>query len=210
MTTTINVGGETVEIHFIGSDQHIGHRNISRLAGRPFDNEHSTSHMDETIIANWNAMVSESDNALVLGDIALGTLTDSLEKWKRFNGTRFLVPGNHDRVSSLESQARQERFRPMYEDAGFVILDETIDLTIDGVPALASHYPYKGDSGDHQNDRHVHLRPINNGLPLVHGHTHSHSATDAVAYPRQFHVGVDAHDFKPVPVSVIEQWVRSL
>lgn len=210
MTTTINIGGETVEIHFIGSDQHIGHRNIARLAGRPFDNETSTSHMDETIIANWNKMVAPEDNALVLGDIALGTLSDSLEKWKRFNGTRFLVPGNHDRVSSLESQARQERFRPMYEDAGFIILDEIIDLTIDGVAALASHYPYKGDSGDHEHDRHVHLRPINQGLPLVHGHTHSHQATDPVAYPRQFHVGVDAHAFKPVPVAVIERWVRSL
>lgn len=210
MTTTITVQGEPVEIHFASSDQHVGHRNIARLAGRPFDNSDSTNHMDETLIQNWNNMVRPEDNVLVLGDVALGSITDSLEKWKRFNGTLFLVPGNHDRVSSVESEARQTRFRPLYEDAGFIILDETINVMIDGVPALASHYPYKGDSGDHVHDRHVNLRPVNEGLPLIHGHTHAHKATDPVDYPRQFHVGADAHDYKPVPIEVIENWVHSL
>lgn len=208
MTTTIQVDSEEIEIHFASSDQHISHRNIARLAGRPFDNEHSTSHMDETIISRWNERVNPTDNALVLGDVALGSLSESLDKWKRFNGTLFLVPGNHDRVSSLESQARQERFRPMYEEAGFIILPETISININGVNALASHYPYRGDSGTHREDRHVHLRPVDSGLPLIHGHTHQSTATGD--NPRQYHVGVDAHDFYPVSIVEIERWVLTL
>jgi len=209
MTTQIRVNGETVTVQFVSSDQHVGHTNIARLAERPFDNTADTNHMDETLIANWNNLVSDTDNVLVLGDIALGTFEKSIQKWHRFNGTLFLVPGNHDRVSSLESAARQERFRPMYEDAGFTILDEVIEIVIDGVESLASHYPYKGDSGTHEFDRHVRLRPVNEGKPLIHGHTHAHAATDD-RFPRQFHVGVDAHGYAPVPVTVIEQWVHTL
>lgn len=209
MTTLIHVDGTPVSVQFVSSDQHVGHANIARLANRPFDNSLNTNHMDETLIANWNRAVGQDDNVLVLGDVALGSFEHSMRKWCRFNGNLFLVPGNHDRVSSVESAARQERFRPMYEEAGFVILDEVIEIVIDGIDSLASHYPYKGDSGDHEHDRHVKLRPVNEGKPLVHGHTHASKAVDE-RFPRQFHVGVDAHNYAPVPVSVIEQWVKSL
>jgi calcineurin-like phosphoesterase family protein len=210
MTTTIDFQGETVRIDFISSDQHIGHKRIAELASRPFDNASSTSHMDEAIIQNWNALVPEEAFTLILGDVALGNLAESLEKWKRFNGFKFLVPGNHDRVSSLESPARQERFRPMYEDAGFIILDEIIPISVAGIEGLASHYPYAGDSGTHTQDRHVHLRPVDTGKILIHGHTHSHHSTDPQKYARQFHVGVDAHQYFPVSTKTIEEWALGL
>ncbi len=45
------------------------------------------------------------------------------------------------------------------------------------------------------------------GIPLIHGHTH---ARDYGPNGYQFHVGVDAHDFAPIPFSVIDAWIQSL
>lgn len=203
-------------IDFITSDQHIGHKNIAKYTGRPFDNEHNTDHMDTTLINNWNSMIGPDDNVLVLGDVALGRIEISLARWGRMQGNKFLVPGNHDRISSIESKSRQERFRPMYEElAGFVILDEVVELDLNGVPAIASHYPYAPD-GDFNldglaanafDDRYKDVRPTNNGLPLIHGHTHSRDAFGE-QFPNQFHVGVDAHNLFPVAASVIEEFFQ--
>jgi calcineurin-like phosphoesterase family protein len=51
------------------------------------------------------------------------------------------------------------------------------------------------------------LRPVDMGLPLVHGHTHD---TDHGPRERTFHVGIDAHDFTPVPMSTISAWLTRL
>lgn len=205
---TLSYEGEDAPIHFVTSDQHVSHVNIARLADRPFDNSVSTTKMDEALIARWNEVVSPEDNVLVLGDVALGKIDLSLPKWKRFNGTKFLVPGNHDRVSSIETVARRERFTPMYEAVGFIILPEivTLHVTVHGktTEVLASHYPYRGDS--QEKERHTELRPVDHGLCLLHGHTHAKVAVKG-EFPRQFHVGVDAHDYTPVAASIITEWV---
>lgn len=205
---TLQHDGSAVPIHFVTSDQHVSHVNIARFTGRPFDNSESTDDMDNALINAWNSVVRQDDNVLLLGDIALGNIEKSLAKWRRFLGVKYLVPGNHDRVSSVESQARQERFRPMYEEAGFIILPETVELDVDlgdrNVSILASHYPYVGDS--HDNSRYDELRPVDDGRLLLHGHTHSPHITQD-EFPRQYHVGADAHNMIPVAASVIGQWV---
>ncbi len=205
MITIISGKAKGQKVDFFTSDQHIGHANIARLANRPFNNDYSTDKMDNTIIDLWNSVASQGDTVLVLGDVALGSIEVSLNKWKRMLGRKLLIPGNHDRVSSLESQSRQSRFRPMYEDAGFTILDEIVELESNGTKFLASHYPYFGDSQG--SDRFKNMRPQDNGLPLVHGHTHSSEAFRSNDR-KHFHVGVDAHNFRPVSAQTIEQWLR--
>lgn len=208
---SIVLDGVSTPIDFVTSDQHVGHTNISRLAGRGFDNSVSTAGMDAALLTRWNDVVGDKDVVLVLGDVALGKITDSLAVWTKFRGRKLLVPGNHDRVSSVEKPARRERFAPLYEEAGFEILPEEVLLSADvgdGVPrpVVASHYPFVADS--HAEARHAELRPKDEGGLLIHGHTHSHLATDDVNMPRQFHVGVDAHGYAPVPAHVIVEWVQ--
>lgn len=206
--------GERVRIDFVTSDQHIGHVNISRLADRPFDNSESTETMDTTIINKWNTMIDDHHNVLNLGDIAMGTIMDSLQKWTVAKGSKFLVPGNHDRVSSVYSQKHRNRFIPIYEEHGFTILPEIVNLiaTINNkeIPIRASHYPHAGDS--QHADRHSNLRPDFKGL-LLHGHTHSSDAlklnTGRESADYEFHVGVDAFNLNPVPVEVILEWIDS-
>ncbi|MBN9170350.1 MAG: hypothetical protein J0I50_00415, partial [Microbacterium sp.] len=75
-----------------------------------------------------------------------------------------------------------------------------------GYRILASHYPYKGDS--QESDRHTTHRPRwDDGIPLLHGYTH---ARDHGPNGHQFHVGVDAHGYTPVPFTEIDAWIRGL
>ncbi|WP_349885564.1 metallophosphoesterase [Microbacterium sp. WHRI 7836] len=192
------------QLSYVTSDTHFGHARISELAGRPFG---AVEEMDAELIALWNAAVGPDDVVLHLGDLALGPIEQSLALTARLNGRRFLVPGNHDRVSpATQSKRSIERFRPLYEAAGWTVLPEVIEGTRHGYRLLASHYPYAGDSQDA--DRHTAHRPgWDDGVPLLHGHTH---ARDHGANGHQFHVGVDAHGYAPIPFTVIDEWIRTI
>ena len=178
------------------SDTHFSHRNIINLgAGRPFKDiqEHN-----EMIIKNWNEKVQPDDIVFHLGDVALGPWPEGLDAVKRLLGYKILVPGNHDRISSVEKEKRRERFLPDYEDAFQEIWDEVSETTVGEHDVLISHYPYTGESHDDRGDRYTHLRPVNTGQILVHGHTHARSVVTRHEGTLQVSVGVDAWDFGPV------------
>jgi calcineurin-like phosphoesterase family protein len=190
-------------MRFFTSDLHLGHLRINELADRPFS---SVEEMNETIIERWNKTVAPTDQTFVLGDVALGKLAESLPLVDRLNGRKVLIPGNHDRVSSVNKTDYVGRFWPVYAQY-FVIFPEQIKvlLTRSGEVVRLCHFPPRGDS--QENDRHVDKRPPDDGVPLLHGHTHS---SEKISGPLSFHVGVDAHDFTPVSEEEIEEWVASL
>lgn len=141
---------------------------------------------------------------LHLGDLALGPIAESLPLTAQLHGRRFLVPGNHDRVSPATQTNRGiERFAPLYEKAGWVILPEVVSGTRAEHSLLASRYPYSGDTQDE--DRHPAHRPVDGGLPLLHGHTHDR---ENGPLEHQFHVGVDAFGFAPIPMTLIDAWLE--
>lgn len=190
-------------VDFVTSDSHFGHQRISLLAGRPFA---SVAEMDAVLVERWNRIVPPDAVVLHLGDLALGPIMDSIALTGRLNGRRYLVPGNHDRVSpSTQSRRAIERFGPIYEQAGWTLLPEILEGTRRGIRLLASHYPYIGDSTGIE--RHRSHRPVDFGMPLVHGHTH---ARDHGPHGHQFHVGVDAFGFAPIPFELIDVWLASL
>ena len=189
---------------YFTADQHFGHARISELAERPFA---TVEEMNAELARRWNDVVGPDDVVLHLGDLALGPIEESVGLTAHLNGRRFLVPGNHDRVSpATQSRRAIERFTPVYEAAGWSILPEVIEGTRHGYRILASHYPYSGDS--HGTDRHTTHRPRSDGgVPLLHGHTH---ARDHGPHGHEFHVGVDAHDFTPIRFTLVDEWIRSL
>lgn len=191
-------------VDFVTSDTHFSHARIGELAERPFT---TVDEMNAELVRRWNTVVGPGDTVLHLGDLALGSIEESVAITAQLNGRRFLVPGNHDRVSpATQSKRAIERFTPLYEAAGWIILPEVIEGSRRGYRILASHYPYKGDS--QASDRHITHRPrLDDGVPLLHGHTH---ARDHGPRGHEFHVGVDAHDFTPIRFSVIDEWVRSI
>ncbi|WP_197462099.1 metallophosphoesterase [Microbacterium sp. CH1] len=124
------------------SDTHFSHARISELADRPFS---TVAEMDAAMIRRWNDVIAPDSVVLHLGDVALGPIEESIALTAHLHGRRFLVPGNHDRVSpATQSKRAVERFAPLYEAAGWEILPEVIEGTRRGYRILASHYPYAG------------------------------------------------------------------
>lgn len=186
---------------FFVSDTHFGHERIISLCNRPFS---SVDEMNEEMIARWNATVKPEDIVYHLGDVALGKIAESLPLIGRLNGYKILVPGNHDRIFSGEKEKQRVRFLPEYMKVFQGIRPEIMSMNLDGYDVVLSHFPYSGDS--HGEDRHADKRPKDEGMPLIHGHVH-----DAWKFNgRQFNVGVDKNDFRPVSEDEVIDWLRSL
>jgi calcineurin-like phosphoesterase family protein len=187
---------------FFTSDTHLGHKNIIKYCDRPFKD---TDHMDEEIIRRWNETVPEDATVYLQGDIALGDIGVSLPKIARLNGHKIAIIVNHDMLFSTYSKSHRERFASAYADVfQEVIGEEGTTITLNGVEFRLSHFPYTGDHTP--DDRHSAVRPVDGGMPLIHGHTHT---TDKVTFSSkgtmQIHVGQDAWDFRPVSVEQIMQ-----
>lgn len=185
---------------FFTSDLHLGHARISELAGRPFA---SVEEMNAELVARWNAIVKPEDTVYVLGDVCMGKLEESLAIAATLEGLKLLVPGNHDRVSSLYkgSPTKKGEWAVAYREAGFRVLPEETRTMVGGTPVTLCHFPYDGDS--HEEDRYAHARPKDEGAVLLHGHTH---AKDRVR-GRQLHVGVDAWSYEPVSEDTLAELV---
>lgn len=184
------------EVFFI-SDTHFGHERILELGnGRPF---RSISEHDEKIVENWNSVVSPNDTVYHLGDVALGGV-QNLEILKVLNGRKLLVPGNHDRLFSGLKKNYREKNRPFYEAAFDEILPEilTIQEARLGGDVRISHFPAFQDSFV-EFDKYERFRPEDNGVPLIHGHTHQSSVESLSGNGTpQVSIGVDAWNFTPV------------
>jgi len=78
------------------ADTHLGHKNIIKYCNRPFK---SVEEMDNTIINNWNNIVSKDDIIYHCGDFAFGTKEQIINYAKQLNGYIILIRGNHERSS---------------------------------------------------------------------------------------------------------------
>ena len=71
----------------------VSHTNIIRYCNRPFAN---TEEMNYVLIKNWNETVSPEDTVYMLGDFALGRMSDVKNIVSQLNGHKILIMGNHD------------------------------------------------------------------------------------------------------------------
>jgi calcineurin-like phosphoesterase family protein len=187
---------------FWTADNHFGHKNIIRFAERPFTH---VEQMNEVMVARAWSIMNADDELWVLGDLAMGDLADSLSIAARLPGRKVLVIGNHDRPMNEKTGPRRAAAIPQYEAAGFeVVTDTWIRENIGGHDVLVSHFPYQGDS--HGPDRYAAVRAVDEGLPIIHGHVHQ----EFLARHRQYNVGVDVHDFYPVPEQTVIDWLDTL
>ena len=83
---------------WVTSDTHFNHANIIKYCNRPFS---SVEEMNETIIANWNKVVSERDIVYHLGDFALGDKSLIPNILRRLNGCIKVIMGNHDNLDIM-------------------------------------------------------------------------------------------------------------
>lgn len=98
---------------YLTSDTHFNHRNICGPDGFVSTRRHFTSvdEMNETIIANWNARVTQHDTVIHAGDLGINIKPkDLFVLLKRLNGNITIVPGNHDSVSKLIKYLRNNNY----------------------------------------------------------------------------------------------------
>jgi calcineurin-like phosphoesterase family protein len=178
------------------SDQHFGHRNIIKFAGRPFVDLVS---MHEALIANYNAVVPEGATVVWVGDAFFRSNAERARATlARMNGEKILVRGNHD-----GNVGRCHRY-------GFKIVTDELRLHLGGRACRVSHFPYLGTKHaalSRPDDRFADRRPPRvPGEVLIHGHTHSKQRRNG----NQIHVGVDAWDCAPVPLATVEALIREV
>lgn len=184
------------------SDTHFSHSRIIEYCNRPFGN---VEEMNQAIVDRFNSVIQPEDTLYHLGDVALGKMDESLSWVNKINGHKILLAGNHDRLWPWFKGQNHEMWHHKYVEAGF----EAVHLGTGQVEIwrqrfLMCHFPYVGDS--RESDRYVQHRPVDNGIPLIHGHTHSAAKySESLAGTTQIHVGVDAWNFYPVSAEDIQE-----
>lgn len=103
--------------------------------------------MDELLIKNWNDRVKHGDSVYHLGDFAFCKRSRVEEVFKRLNGQKFLIRGNHDKKTYGDWEWAKDVHR----------------LKIDGIRIWLSHYSHRIWPEKHYGNWHLF------------GHSHGHS-----------------------------------
>ena len=180
------------------SDWHIGHRNIITYCDRPFADVEA---MNEALIANHNALVKPGDLVIDVGDFSMSE-RHVAPTLSRLVGRHILVCGNHDKPFASHKGA--SRAATLYRQYGFEDVLQNMHMTIAGMDVLIQHMPYGNDS--RHDDRYASLRPVDAGLPLLHGHVHGSWAENG----KQINVGVDVRDYKPMHLDEVASILRRI
>lgn len=166
---------------FLTSDTHAGHANIMQFARRPFS---SVEEMDQALIDNWNAVVSDNDDVYHLGDLALGSKAFIRQFVSQLKGRIHLIMGNHDH-HNIAGTSLTSLFAEVCEGKVLRYAHRHIFL---------NHYPLLCWPGTYEH------------APQFHGHVHLRPGYDGadrrlmadVASVRQYDVGVDLNNFTPI------------
>lgn len=170
---------------FLTSDCHFNHLNILKYEtkSRPFN---TIKEMNETIINNWNSVVSNEDTVYVLGDFFMGMLDKIDEILPRLKGKVILIRGNHDTKNRIKK----------YQEYGIEV--KNIDyLEYKGRFFILCHFPIENQ------EFYKMIIENNSETILLYGHIHSNAPKGYIN--GSFHVGVDTNNLTPVLLEDIWQ-----
>lgn len=162
---------------YVIADLHFNHQNIIPYENRPFSN---LSHMNRTLIDNWNAVVDDDDTVYVLGDFGFtsnikGAVDCDLKKiYAELKGHKHLIIGNHDR-----------RCRHV-TDLPWGSQEKMLSITVDNQRYVMAHYPF--ECWEYQDSK-------EGGSIHLHGHIHSNTYMTSI--PNRFCVSVEVIDYEP-------------
>lgn len=174
------------DVWFI-SDTHFSHRLVADIRGFTSPEAH-----DEHVVDVWNSHVARNDIVWHMGDVGMGRLSRFAGTVDRLHGSHIhLVTGNHDECAPGVNRDAHKHQRAWMEHFGSV--QPFARRRVNGHPVVMSHYPYSGEGDRDQPDRYREFRLRNEGVALIHGHTHDEgqrvSFDDGTA---MVHVGFDA------------------
>jgi calcineurin-like phosphoesterase family protein len=130
----------------------------------------SVAEMDQVMIERWNAVVEPNDEVWHLGDFAVRQSAERVAcLLKVLNGRKHLIVGNNDDATVRDCD-------------GWQSIQQYAELVIDGVGLVLCHYPFRT------------WRDMGKSSINLHGHSHGRLKP----LLRQYDVGVDVRDFRPV------------
>lgn len=188
------------------SDTHFGHNMLAKDI-RGFD---STDEHDEVLISNCNSVIKPEDTVFHLGDFSLKNPSTNREYLmtilSRLNGNWHLIAGNHD--ACWPGHRDSYKHQKTYLELGFHSVQAFGKRKLDGEYILMSHFPYLGDHT--KEDRETSFRLRNEGLTLLHGHTHLNNVISWDYYPEalQVHVGLDAWNLMPISIDQVHSLIK--
>jgi calcineurin-like phosphoesterase family protein len=156
---------------YFTSDTHFSDPRVLRIDRRPFSN---LAEHDETVIANWNAVVGVDDDVFHLGDVLSAKAGSCDGLLARLNGRKHLIIGNNDPETTQTAM-------------GWASVRHYAEMTLSGHLLILCHYPFRTWNK-------IGKKSIN-----LHGHSHG----KLKPYPRQYDVGVDPQGLKPVTLEEI-------
>lgn len=166
---------------WIWSDTHFGHTNVIKYSDRPYTD---ATHMDESMIANFNSKVHQNDVSIWVGDVSFRGEQQSKQIIRRLNGYKILIIGNHD----IEEK---KRIKPM----GFDEVHVCYNLMLDDMPLVFTHYP---------------MDNLPKGWFNVHGHVHKNGhRIDEVQTTAHYNVNCEFHDYTPIPMETLIERIRN-
>lgn len=177
------------------SDLHFGHRKAAEHRGFADAEQH-----DRALVENWNAAVTRDDDVWILGDLAASSPTYALSLLRTLPGRKHLISGNHDKTHPMHRDSHKHLRTYL---GAFESVQSAARRRIDGREVLLSHFPYRRDRGEM---RHGQWRLREEGLWLLHGHTHGRERL--THFSREVHVGVDAWDLAPVRLDEVNALIE--
>ena len=164
---------------WVSSDLHLGHSKNFIYEPRGFE---SVQEHDETIIKNWNELVSPDDDVYLLGDLMLNDNEHGMKCLGRLNGRLHLIRGNHD---------SDERWK-LYADSWNVVelCGWATQLRISKQSIFLSHYPTITSNCDVE-------KPLKARVLNLCGHSHTKDPFADWDKGLIFHCEMDSNNCKP-------------
>ena len=181
---SVRIEEKEVKMNFYIADTHFGHKNCIEFDHRPFT---TIEEMDETLIANWNAVVKDTDDVYIIGDFCYRASKSPLWYLKQLHGRKHLIIGNHDNQLLKDEEAMKE----------FVSVDKMTYLK-DGLYTITlCHFPIAEWNRYHRGAWHI--------------HGHIHANVEGVYQflkdeDRALNAGCMIHNYFPV---TIEQLIKN-
>jgi len=161
------------------SDWHINHAKIIDYCNRPFE---EVEEMDESIMENFDSLVSKNDIVFFLGDIAFGEdMAKHILNLITKKAEVHFILGNHDMryINTISSVANS--------------VNTLLDIQIDDQPITLCHYPMRTWHKSHFDS-----------IQLF-GHVHGRLQPKG----KQWDVGVDNNRFLPVSYETIKHIMKT-